>query len=175
MDFRLKVFISVAENLSFTEASKQLQISQPAITKHIQELEGSLGVKLFSRGGRKIELSAEGELVLKHAYAITNAYQQMKGDIALLMTPCSGEIRVGVCNGVLAEVGGNLLPKFVERFPQVELDILSGREEFIEKAVAEGRVDFAFMEDGHIAGQPGKEIPQLDALILFARLLYGKL
>ena len=175
MDFRLEVFISVAENLSFTEASRQLQISQPAITKHIQELENTLGVKLFSRGGRRIELSAEGGLVLGHAYAIIDAYKKMRSALELHKSSCGGEMRIGVCNGLLAEVGGRLLPGFVERFPQVELNILSGREEALEKAVAEGRVDFAFMEDGHIAKQPGKEIPQLDALISFARLMYGKL
>lgn len=175
MDFRLEVFISVAENLSFTEASKQLQISQPAITKHIQELESNLGIKLFSRAGRKIELSAEGNLVLRHAYAIIDAYKKLEGDLVLHKSSCSGEMRIGVCNSLLSEFCGKLLPGFVERFPQVELNILSGGEEFMQKAVDEGRVDFAFMEDGHIVKQPGKEIQQLDALILFARLMYDKL
>ena len=47
MDFRLRVFLAVAGNLNFTKASKELLISQPAITKHVQELENSYKVQLF--------------------------------------------------------------------------------------------------------------------------------
>ncbi len=53
-DFRLRVFSSVAKNLSFTKASQELFISQPAITKHIQELETMYQTRLFERMGNKI-------------------------------------------------------------------------------------------------------------------------
>ena len=53
-DFRLKVFQSVAKNLSFTKASQELFVSQPAITKHIQELEAAYQTRLFDRQGSRI-------------------------------------------------------------------------------------------------------------------------
>lgn len=56
-DFRLRVFSSVAKNLSFTKASQELFISQPAITKHIQELETMYQTRLFERMGNKILLT----------------------------------------------------------------------------------------------------------------------
>ena len=56
MDFRLKVFYSVATNLSFTKASKELYISQPAISKHIHELEMQYKTPLFDRTGSRIVL-----------------------------------------------------------------------------------------------------------------------
>ncbi len=191
MDFRLKVFISVAENLSFTNASKELQISQPAITKHIQELEAHYGVKFFTRKGGKVALSKEGELMLGHAKAITDAYALVKSDLSLSGFSLSGEVCIGVCNELLPKVAGELLPAFVERFPQVELNILSGGEEFVEKAVAEGRVELAFVKGalheglqydlsvahlgyGFIAKQPGKETVHSAALVMVARLLCGK-
>ena len=65
-DFRLKVFQSVAKNLSFTKASQELFVSQPAITKHIQELEAYYQTRLFDRQGSKISLTKSGELLLKH-------------------------------------------------------------------------------------------------------------
>ena len=65
-DFRLKVFYSVAKNLSFTKASQELFVSQPAITKHIRELESLYGVRLFDRQGNKISLTGAGELLLDH-------------------------------------------------------------------------------------------------------------
>ena len=63
-DFRLKVFQSVAKNLSFTKASQELFVSQPAITKHIQELETYYQARLFERQGSKISLTVAGELLL---------------------------------------------------------------------------------------------------------------
>lgn len=50
-DFRLKAFLSVAKNHSFTKASRELFVSQPAITKHIQELENCYQTRLFDRQG----------------------------------------------------------------------------------------------------------------------------
>ena len=61
MDFRLKVFHSVATNLSFTKASKELFISQPAISKHIHELEVQYKTPLFDRVGSHIGLTHAGE------------------------------------------------------------------------------------------------------------------
>ncbi len=67
MDFRLKAFRSAAKNLSFTKASRELYISQPAVTKHIQALESEYGVRLFNRSGNKIYLTHEGKAMLKYA------------------------------------------------------------------------------------------------------------
>ena len=67
MDFRLKVFHSVATNLSFTKASKELFISQPAISKAISKLEDSLGLSLFTRSSRGVQLTSEGEILFEHA------------------------------------------------------------------------------------------------------------
>ena len=64
-DFRLKVFLSVAKNLSFTKASQELFVSQPAITKHIQELETCYQVRLFDRQGNKISLTEAGRSIVK--------------------------------------------------------------------------------------------------------------
>ena len=191
MDLRIKVFISVAENLSFTNASKELQISQPAITKHIQELEAHYGVKLFIRRGGKVALSKEGELMLQHARTIIDAYSLVKEDIILGRYPFSGELGIGVCKELLPRVAGSLLPAFVERFPGVELNILSGSGEYVEKAVEEGRVELAFVKAplreemqydksiahfgyGFIATQPGKESVHSAALVSVARLLFCK-
>ena len=61
-DFRLKVFQSVAKNLSFTKASQELFVSQPAITKHIQELEAAYQTRLFDRQGSRISLTSNPQL-----------------------------------------------------------------------------------------------------------------
>lgn len=77
-DFRLRVFSSVAKNLSFTKASQELFISQPAITKHIQELETMYQTRLFERMGNKILLTDAGRLLLgsivRKFWKITDAW-----------------------------------------------------------------------------------------------------
>ena len=83
-DFRLKVFQSVAKNLSFTKASQELFVSQPAITKHIQELETYYQARLFERQGSKISLTDAGELLLKHSEKILDDYKQLEYEMHLL-------------------------------------------------------------------------------------------
>ena len=82
-DFRLKVFQSVAKNLSFTKASQELFVSQPAITKHIQELEAYYQARLFDRQGSKISLTKAGELLLKHSEKILDDYKQLEYEMLL--------------------------------------------------------------------------------------------
>ena len=64
MDFRLKVFYTVANRLSFTKAATELFITQPAVSKHIQELEEKYKIKLFDRTGNKISLTEAGQILL---------------------------------------------------------------------------------------------------------------
>lgn len=63
-DFRLKVFIAAARTLSFTRAAEQLYISQPAVSKHVGELESRYKVQLFTRRGSHLELTDAGRTML---------------------------------------------------------------------------------------------------------------
>lgn len=94
IDTRLKVFRSVATLLSFTKAANELFISQPAISKHIQELEKEYGVQLFDRIGNRIQLTRAGQLMLDHACKIIDAYQNLDFDMKKL-TEKSGGFYIG--------------------------------------------------------------------------------
>ena len=74
-DFRLKAFYSVARNLSFTKASQELVVSQPAVTKHVRELESLYGVRLFDRKGNSISLTEAGKLLMEHCERILDDYR----------------------------------------------------------------------------------------------------
>jgi len=73
-DFRLKVFYTVSQKLSFTRAAEALFVSQPAVTKHIKELEEQLGTPLFKRNGSNISLTPAGQILLKHTQQIFKTY-----------------------------------------------------------------------------------------------------
>ena len=91
-DFRLKVFQSVAKNLSFTKASQELFISQPAITKHIQELEASYNTRLFDRQGNRISLTEAGKLLLEHSKRILDNYKRLEYEMHLMQGSYRGEL-----------------------------------------------------------------------------------
>ena len=66
-DFRLRVFITAAKTLNFTKCAEQLFISQPAVSKHIGELESRYKVQLFERSGSRLALTEAGRVMLEHA------------------------------------------------------------------------------------------------------------
>lgn len=151
-DFRLKVFCSVAKNLSFTKASQELFISQPAITKHIQELETLYQTPLFERLGNKISLTPAGKLLLEHSERILDDYKQLEFEMHLLQNKYTGELRLGASTTVSQYVLPPLLAQFIEKFPQISLSLLNGNSRDIEKALEEHRIELGLVEG--IARQP---------------------
>ena len=94
-DFRLKVFYTVAQKLSFTKAANELFITQPAVTKHINELEHQLGVGLFKRQGNTISITPAGQVVLEHAQKIFQIYAALENDLVQLTNTSGGNIHIG--------------------------------------------------------------------------------
>ena len=145
-DFRLKVFQSVAKNLSFTKASQELFVSQPAITKHIQELETCYQARLFERQGNKISLTEAGKLLLEHSERILDAYKRLEYEMHLLHDDYIGELRLGASTTIAQYVLQPLLASFIRKFPQVNLSLLNGNSREIETALQEHRIDLGLVE-----------------------------
>lgn len=145
-DFRLKVFQSVAKNLSFTKASQELFVSQPAITKHIQELENFYQARLFDRQGNKISLTSAGELLLEHSERILDDYKQLEYEMHLLHNEYTGELKLGASTTIAQYVLPPLLGNFIKKFPQVNLSLVNGNSRAIETALQEHRIDLGLVE-----------------------------
>ena len=145
-DFRLKVFQSVAKNLSFTKASQELFVSQPAITKHIQELETCYQTRLFDRQGSKISLTEAGELLLKHSEKILDDYKQLEYEMHLLHDEYIGELKLGASTTIAQYVLPPLLANFITKFPQNNLSLINGNSRGVEVALQEHRIDLGLVE-----------------------------
>ena len=145
-DFRLKVFQSVAKNLSFTKASQELFVSQPAITKHIQELESTYQARLFDRQGSKISLTEAGKLLLEHCGRILEDYKRLEYEMHLLHNEYTGELRLGASTTIAQYVLPPLLASFIKKFPQVNLSLMNGNSREIEAALQEHRIDLGLVE-----------------------------
>lgn len=146
MDFRLKVFYSVASNLSFTKASKELYISQPAISKHIHELEVQYKTPLFERSGSHIELTHAGKLLLSHTHNLLLAYKQMDFEMNLLTNNLSGELKLGASTTIAQYVLPPVLSSFIKKFPEIQVSLINGNSRDIEQALLVGRISLGLVE-----------------------------
>jgi DNA-binding transcriptional LysR family regulator len=133
-------------NLSFTKASQELFISQPAISKHIQELEREYNCRLFDRLGNHIQLTHAGLLLLEHTKKIQQDYQQMDYDMNSLQEKVAGELRVGASTTISQYVLPGIIADFHKRFPDIRITILSGNSREVETALREGRIDLGMVE-----------------------------
>ncbi len=172
MDFRLRAFLAVAKGLSFTKASKELGISQPAVTKHVQELENRYKVKLFSRQGGQIVLTTEGQALKRHAEVIVAEFDRMNLEMELLRNPAYGPLRVGTVTAAAQLLYKEVLPLFEEMFHnvQVSVNVLSGKR--LEDALHDGELDLVIMEDsGRLKHFPEEGLlPQAEAFVEFLKV-----
>lgn len=146
VDFRLQVFVSAARNLSFTKAARELYISQPAVSKHIQELESESRVALFTRAGGRIALTPEGVILLRHAETIIDQYRAMQLEMNLLSGNFSGTLRVGASTTIAQYMLSPILAGFVARFPEIRLELLTGNSEYIEQSLENHTIDVGLVE-----------------------------
>ena len=145
-DFRLKVFHSVAQHLSFTKAANALFITQPAVTKHVKEFETEYGTRLFERQGNAIRLTQAGEVLYRYTQQILQLYQEAALEICTLKAQNAGQLRLGASTTIGQYLIAPLLAKYYEKYPQITLSLLNGNTEMIESAVLLQRIDLGIVE-----------------------------
>lgn len=145
-DFRLEVFYSVARRLSFTKAAQELFISQPAVTKHIRQLEEKYQSRLFERNGNKIELTAAGLLLLKYVEQIFSIYRQAEFEINAVSKRNKGLLRLGASTTIAQYQIPPLLAQFHQKFPGVRVTLINGNTEWIEQALLKKDIDLGLIE-----------------------------
>lgn len=145
-DFRLRVFCSVAQHLSFTKAASELFVSQPAVTKHIRELEQQYGTRLFERKGNSVVLTEAGEILKRYSSQILHLYQEAAFELGTLQDKHNGVLRLGASTTIGQYLIAPLLAKYYEKFPQVELSLLNGNTEMIENAILTHQIDLGVVE-----------------------------
>ena len=166
MDFRLKVFFTVATRLSFTKAAAELFITQPAISKHIQELEEEYKIKLFERNGSKIKLTSAGDVLLKHAKNIFEIYREIDFDMSTFLNERKGLLRLGASTTISQYIIPPLLANFHQKLESVKVSLLNGNTEQIENALINKEIEIGIVE-GQSKNQSIKYMPFIkDELVL---------
>ncbi|NRS87489.1 DNA-binding transcriptional LysR family regulator [Flavobacterium sp. 7E] len=169
MDFRLKVFLTVANRLSFTKAATELYITQPAVSKHIQELEEEYKIKLFDRNGSKISITQAGLLLLRHAKNVFEIYREIDFDMSTLIQEQRGLLRIGASTTISQYIIPPVLARFHQKLQDVKVTLRNGNTEQIEKALLDKEIEIGIVE-GQSKNQAIKYIPFLkDELVLVCK------
>jgi DNA-binding transcriptional LysR family regulator len=145
-DFRLRVFLAVARLLSFTKAAQELCITQPAVTKHIRELERGYEQRLFERRGNRVSLTEAGQLLLRYAERVHELHHQLAEQLHTLHDTTAGRLRLGASSTLAQYVVPPILPGFQARYPRVELTLLIGNSEQVAEALLRGEIDLGMVE-----------------------------
>ncbi|HLZ15906.1 MAG TPA: LysR family transcriptional regulator, partial [Cyclobacteriaceae bacterium] len=148
LSFKHEVFFEVARLGSFTKASQALYISQPAISRHIKELENEYHESLFERKGNSISLTEAGKIVynaLLHAMSIE---KQLKYDMSAFhdQYEAKGELKLGASTTVALYIIPPILSAFHQKHQHVSISLLNRNSETILQALLAHDIDLGIIE-----------------------------
>lgn len=137
-----KVFYYVATSLSFSEASKQLYISQSAVSQSIKTLEKRLNQNLFIRSTKKVRLTPEGEILLRHIEPAINLIQRGENQILEANSLGGGQLRIGASDTICRYFLVPYLNRFHKEYPNVHIKVTNATSTGCVDLLENGQVDF---------------------------------
>lgn len=144
MDLRtLRYFTVVARELNITRAAQKLNISQPPLSHQIHLLEQEMGAPLFLRGKRRLQLTAEGELLLLRAEQLLDLADKTKQELREMKSGMSGTLYLGMVEGRAPYLSARWIAGFREEFPLVRYSLWNGSGDDVLERLHNGLADLA--------------------------------
>ncbi|HEX3011408.1 MAG TPA: LysR family transcriptional regulator, partial [Syntrophomonadaceae bacterium] len=145
MDFKeLQYVLSIAKNNSISKAAKELYISQPSLSKYLQNLERNLDIKLFERVGNNFILTYAGERYIKCAREILKIKKELDDEFFDILNHKKGRLNVACSMARSSYLISETIPKFKEKYPNVDIN-------FIEEPESNNLDDLLMNGDADIA------------------------
>jgi DNA-binding transcriptional LysR family regulator len=141
---QLRHFVAVAEHRSFSEAAAKVYLSQPALTRSIQQLEKFVGMPLLIRGARSVSLTPAGERFYQYAAMIVGECTLAKSAVADIKSGAVGSVTIGVGSIFAPTIIATALLRCRTQLPAVEIRTVSGTLEELTTFVRRSSIDFAF-------------------------------
>ena len=160
----LKIYLEVYQTENMTRAAERLHMTQPAVTRAIQEIETYYGIRLFERMNRRLCVTESGKALYQYALHIVGSFEQM--ELGLRNWDELGRLRVGTS----ITIGNALLPEVLSRFRQahpgltVQAAVANG--EMLQQALLNNQLDFAVIECAVHQEQLSSEVIGSDRLVL---------
>lgn len=149
----LECFVAVADRLNFSKAARQLNISQPPLTRHIQSLEEKLGLKLFKRNTHAVSLTEAGALFLEDARSILGHLDRAGESIRRLLHGETSRLRLAFIGALLDEKMVRLIQQFRERHPTCQVQITD-----LAPSAQLAGIKSGDLEGGFIGAMPAKKV-----------------
>jgi len=132
-------------------AAEAMNISQPAATKLLQQLEDSLGERLFERLARGMEPTPYGQILIRYAHRVLSDFGTAREEMLALRSGLSGALRVGSVPGAVPELLAPALVEYHRRHPQVAVSVVVETSDVIQAQLEQGDVDLVLgrLTDGH--------------------------
>ncbi|MEM7207405.1 MAG: LysR family transcriptional regulator [Pseudomonadota bacterium] len=165
-DRRLEVFFTVARLLSFTKAAEELNMTQPAVTFQVRQLEETFGTRLFDRAHNKVSLTDAGEQVFGFSERILNLYNEMNESINSLTGNDSGTVVIGASTTIAEYMLPALLGEFKQHYPSVGVRLKVSNTEGVVTMVEDNTIDLGIVEGGVSNKQLLVEPCQADDLVV---------
>ena len=140
----LRVFYEVCKHMNMTKASKELFVSQPAISKTIHDIEQDYGVKLFERWNKQLYLTPEGATLYEYSKQAVNLLDAI--DKSMQARNGKDIIRVGASITIGTSILGEIAADFCAEHPSVKIEALVDSTPVIEQALLQGQIDLSFVE-----------------------------
>ncbi|HKP59535.1 MAG TPA: LysR family transcriptional regulator [Polyangiales bacterium] len=164
----LRVFASVAEHGSLTRAARALQVSQPAISKQLGDLEQDVGALLVDRLPRGVRLTAAGEVLFAHAQRILQAERAAQTELRELAQLEAGRLSIGASTTIGSYYVPSLFGELHRVHPRVQLELRIANTEAIQEAVLANRLDLGLTEGFVASDALSVERLAVDELIAIA-------
>ncbi len=152
---RLDSFVAVAEYRSFSEASKNLFISQPFLSRQVQDLERALGLTLFQRKGGRLALTEAGLSLLDHATKIKEQAEEMERQMRILAAGESGLLKLGAANANWNHVLPGVMAAFKKSHPNISLSLVTVSEPQVPQRLLDNMIHLGFVS--RVPAQRGLE------------------
>ncbi|CCH49426.1 LysR family transcriptional regulator [Pseudodesulfovibrio piezophilus] len=150
--YQLRTLVAVAEEGNFTRAGKRVHATQPAISAHIKALEEELGVRLFDRTPRGVELTVAGSELIVDAIEVLAAAEKLQAKAVTLHGEIAGKISIGLCTDPTYLNVTALLEYMSERFPKLNLKLVQSPSGVILTELRAKNIDAAFVFSGNPYG-----------------------
>jgi DNA-binding transcriptional LysR family regulator len=139
------VFHKVAKFRSFSRAAEELFISQPAVSKHIRELEQKIGMGLIRRGRGGFDLTEAGEILFKHTHKISSHLLEIENALGNLKKDHHGVLKIGTTESYSKCLMPKLLSGFQTSHPSIKITLEVGNSEEIEKSLLDYKNDLGLI------------------------------
>lgn len=141
----LKYFLAVSREGSITAAANSLHLTQPTLTRQLQDLEKELGQKLFVRGKYKISLTPEGMILRKRAQEIIEMVEKTEAEFRSISEIIAGDIYIGCGETDSMKHVAAVMKEIQQEYPDIKFHIFSGNAEDVIEKLDKGLLDFGIL------------------------------